>query len=296
MIELSRVCIPLGLDCNFKCRYCYRDFCRKQIPTKLSNCVKEYLKQLTPDKAESVCMSGGEPLIYWNTIKEIYSYLPKDIHLKIMTNGSLLTQEIIDFVNQNNAEIFFSHDGIQTKYLRGIDVLEDKNKLQLIKQVKNLVVSSVITNRNEDLVKNYQYISEKLQREDFVYRFTNLMDTGYVDDLIKGFNYDVFARSYREYTENYKTEVPYYNRIERNKKYNMGGFNVDLDGNVIGMNTLKKYGTIYNTYEECYQKMLEVENLYCTKVNCPLIFNCQTVKQGVSEHTCKCVKAMNGVL
>lgn len=295
MIELNRVCIPLGLDCNFKCRYCYRDFCRNPLPSKLSDCVKEYLQQLSPKVTESVCMSGGEPLIYWHTIQEIYSYLPKDIHLKIMTNGSLLTQEIVDFANQTNTETFVSHDGEYTEYLRGVDIFENKEKLQLIQSIKNLVVNSVITNKNEDVVKNYLYIKEKLRREDFVYRFTVLMNTGYVDDLIKGFNYNIFGKSYREYCDKYKTEVPYYQRIPRNSKYNAGGFNIDLAGNVIGMNTLKKYGTIYDTYEECYRRMLEVENLYCQKVNCPLIFDCQTVKQGVDEHTCKCVKKIMGV-
>lgn len=296
MIKLTRVCIPLGLDCNFKCRYCYRDFCRKQIPSNLSDCMKEYLQQLTPDITESVCMSGGEPLIYWNTIQEIYKYIPQDIHLKIMTNGSLLTKEIVDFANQTNSEIFVSHDGKYTKFLRGIDIFENQDKLKLIRSIKNLVVNSVITNKNTDVVKNYLYIKDKLQREDFVYRFVNLMDTGYANNLIKDFNYNTFAKSYYEYCYKYKTEVPYYNRLSRDRKYNNGGFNLDLDGNVIGMNTLNKYGTIYNTYEECYLKMLEVENLYCSKINCPLLYNCQTVKQGVSKHTCRCVKIEMGVL
>lgn len=276
------------------CKYCYRDFCRRKLPTELSDCVKEYLKQLDPLKTECVCMSGGEPLIYWSKIKEIFSYVPENVHKKIMTNGLLLTDEIVDYVNKYNVEICLSHDGEQTKFLRGIDIFENDKILELCRKIKILMVTSVITNRNEDVMANFRYIRNKLQRNNFVYRYCDLMNTGNVNDLLKDFDYALYARSSREYTLFYKKENPFYNRVERKGGYAPAGFNVDLDGNIVGMNTLVKYGTIYNTFDECYQKMLEIDNNFCKDKHCPIFTECNGLRQASDEHYCKCQKIRMG--
>ena len=68
-IKLGRICIPLGIRCNLSCRYCYRDICRKDIPNKVSNKFLSYLKSLDTD-SYAVIFSGGEPLLYMDTIKK----------------------------------------------------------------------------------------------------------------------------------------------------------------------------------------------------------------------------------
>ena len=96
MLKLERVCVPLSLDCNLHCRYCYRD---KEKLDKIRN--------LSPEWCEAVVASGGEPLMHFDKVKELFSYVPKNIHKKIMSNCTLLTQEIVDYINENEIVLYF---------------------------------------------------------------------------------------------------------------------------------------------------------------------------------------------
>lgn len=295
MIDITRVCIPLGLKCNLKCKYCYRDFARRELPSELSEDMKVFLKQLTPEKCECVCMSGGEPLLYWDKIKEVFSYVPKNVHKKIMTNGILITEEILNYVNDNDVEVWVSHDGEYTKYLRGADVFEMPQQLELIRKIKILVVNSVITKYNTNVMKNYEYIVKKLRRRNFIYRYTDLMNTGNVDELIEDFDYDEFARTHREFQSRYARKEVFYFRLRRPDGGISGGFNIDLFGNVISMATLKKYGNIHDTYNDCIKVAMETDMEYCSKQDCPFNMRCGGTKQTADAHYCKCRKIKLGL-
>ena len=61
---------------------------------------------------------GGEPLMNWQVVKELVAYgrsLEKTHHKKfrftLTTNGVLLNDEMIDFVNQEMANVVLSVDG-----------------------------------------------------------------------------------------------------------------------------------------------------------------------------------------
>lgn len=286
MIKLKRVCIVIGLACNFNCRYCYRDFNRKELPKELSENMQKFLSTLTSD-CESVIISGGEPLLYWNKILEIFSYIPKNIHKKIMTNGSLLTEEIVKYANDNNIEIYVSHDGENTKYLRGIDIFENKEILKLVRKIRLLTIGTVVTNKSNDVVKCYNYITKKLKRGNFIYRYSNLMDTGYIKDLIDNFDYNLFFKSRLEFINNYSTITQYYKSYYVREK--VDGFNVDLAGNIIGIPTLIKYGTISDDYEQCVKVKQLLEDKRCIDKKCPVYGKCKGITQAMSEHYCKCV-------
>lgn len=296
MIELSRVCIPLGLNCNLNCIYCYRDFCRKELPTILSDDMKIYLSQLDYDKCESVIMSGGEPLLYWDTIQEIFSYVPNNIHKKIMTNGLLLTEDKLRYLNDREVEVSISNDGVHTKKMRGVDIFTIPKLLDIIKRIDNLTISSVITKYNCDVIEIYNYMINILDRKDFKFRFVDLMDTGNVDNLIEGFDYDIYSRTVKEFNNKYYRQVSYYGRVHSDRNKGDSGFNVDLEGNIIGMNTLNKYGTIYDTYEECEKNMLLIEGMVCENSNCPIPNKCLGIRQAYGNHYCKCQLIRSGLL
>lgn len=57
---------------------------------------------------------GGEPLLAFDTIiKPIILKYKKELNWSITTNGTLLTEEIIDFLADNNVSILLSFDGIK---------------------------------------------------------------------------------------------------------------------------------------------------------------------------------------
>ena len=280
-IKLGRICIPLGIKCNLSCEYCYRDICRKEIPRKATNKFLSYLKSLDTS-TYAVIFSGGEPLLYIDTIRKITGILPKHIHKKVMTNGLLLTEELVDYFNNNDFEVHISHDGKHTKELRGQDVF--KNKLQLIKKIRYLRIVSVISNQNTNVMKVYQYIQNKLNRP-FYFEASPIIPTGENDNLITGFNYDRFEKTLAEVLRiRNKSPFEWYH----NKPSGMG-LNVLLDGSIVGMGTLNKYGTVWDTEETIRNNFLAKEQkgiAYCQQSICS-IKPCSMNKSLACQHMCR---------
>ena len=167
MLKIRRICVPLSLDCNLHCKYCYRDLEKlDSIPDFTSDMI-QYLQNLNPSWCEAVIASGGEPLLHWDKVLELFSYTPKNVHKVIMTNGTLLTQDKVDYINENNIEISLSHDGKMTEFLRGIDVFNDKILLNLIKQIEILRIYAVCTVYNNDVWENFFNSISRLNRLNF---------------------------------------------------------------------------------------------------------------------------------
>ena len=278
------------MECNFNCRYCYRDECRKKIPKEPTEKFLQYLRNLTADDTYSVIASGGEPLLYIDVIKKVFANVPKSIHKKIMTNGSLLTKDIIQYVNDNNIEVSVSHDGIFTEYLRGKDIFQDKKLLDLCREIKNLVITSVITNKNPDVMEVYQYEKSILKRP-FYYNPCAIQPTPTNKSLYMDFNYDIFQRTYSEFliTCESKPKTWYHNSIF----YPRCHVNVLLDGTVIGTKTMNSYGTVWDTKEDIIENFITTEYKhlqYCVNKKCSKIGNCAKMVSNENDFSCKISK------
>lgn len=280
----KRICIPFGINCNFSCAYCYRDRNRALIPVVPSNNFLSYIKNLS-DNTYAIIASGGEPLLYWKIIKKIFELAPSCIHKKIMTNGSLLNEQLVNYFNIHNIEISLSHDGIYTEKLRGQDILKNEKILNLVKKIKNLHIVPVITNRNEDVLKIYNYLQQVLDRS-FYFTPSPIIPTGYNTNLITNFDYDTFERTLIE-LNNIKISTP----SEWYRKPNSGmGINILLDGSIIGQNTLNKYGTVWDTKDTIVKNfnIKEKENIsYCKNSICRIRDICDMNKTNSCKHMCK---------
>lgn len=103
---LSLVICPT-LACNFACPYCYErnlpsHTMQEEVQEQLINFINKYA-----DKCKSLILNwhGGEPLIAFKTIKEIYAKLELKSQLPIsrstmVSNGYLLTEEICQFLEE----------------------------------------------------------------------------------------------------------------------------------------------------------------------------------------------------
>jgi len=61
-----------------------------------------------------ICFTGGEPLLKFGVLKEAISYICKkepDFEIEVVTNGTLLTKDRMDFFARNNVEICLRLDG-----------------------------------------------------------------------------------------------------------------------------------------------------------------------------------------
>jgi hypothetical protein len=197
-----------------------------------------------------------------------------------MTNGTLLTQDIVNYVNDNDIEVHLSYDGEHTKELRGYDILDNSNLLNLIKQIKYLRIVSVITNVNCDVMKVHNYISSKLNRPFYFEPFT-IDPTVNNHDLIEGFNYDLYEKSMIQLLSS-KIEIP--------ETWCTGkGINVLLNGDVVGVRTLNKYGTVWDDKETIDKNFNTTENVeYCkNNSDCYIRDNCNMVRADACEYTCR---------
>lgn len=292
MLKLGRVCVPFGLACNIDCKYCYRDIERHQLPSELNDTMRQYLAYIDPEWCTALVASGGEPLLYWKKIQDMFSCAKKTMHKKIMTNGLLLTQEIVDYCNQNDVEVHFSHDGAATKELRGVDVLENPRIKDLVKQIHILRICGVVTNKNCDIVANYEDTVKKLDgRTNFIYAANAVYDTGHDKDLIDGFDYELYMKTQLKIKLCTAFKNPYYKRKMKSRIGNHASwaYNVDLHGNVIGMATLTKYGTVLDDIETIRKNARESgDGAYCdAQEDCPIRDCCGGMKATASKHDCK---------
>ena len=106
-------------NCNFNCRYCQAQsennnnygYMTKDIALKAVDIALQ-----SPAHLLSFEMQGGEPLLNFDVMKEIILYSEKkrgtkEISYTITTNGSLLSEEILDFFEKYKVSVSISLDG-----------------------------------------------------------------------------------------------------------------------------------------------------------------------------------------
>ena len=134
--------IQLGLSCNYSCSYCSQRFVDRADETSMKH-VESFMKKLEhlefdEKKGLKIELWGGEPLVYWKTIQPLVAALKekffdwlKKPQFSMITNGSLLTYEISDWLMLNDFSIAISHDG-PGQHVRGPDPLDDPKKREVI--------------------------------------------------------------------------------------------------------------------------------------------------------------------
>jgi len=141
--KIKTLKIQLGLSCNYSCDYCSQRFVPHAEETN-SKYVDKFIKNLdlwVSGEPEKIEYWGGEPFVYWKTLKPLAEALrekyPKS-NFGIVTNGSLLTPEINDWLVEMGFGVGMSHDGPGMP-LRGPDPLDDpKSRAAIVDLIKKL--------------------------------------------------------------------------------------------------------------------------------------------------------------
>ncbi len=105
-------------DCNFNCFYCYQKKRKKYIKTAtIEKAVDYFFPFLTEDCF--INFYGGEPLLAFDQIKHTVDRIrqksqgkKKRIQYSITTNGSLIDDTVLEFLDQHNFSLLLSFDGI----------------------------------------------------------------------------------------------------------------------------------------------------------------------------------------
>ena len=121
---IKSMCLHIAHDCNLRCKYCFAstgDFGtgRKLMPFETGKAAIDFLLEKSVGRENlDVDFFGGEPLMNFEVVKEIIAYARsnekeygKHFDFTITTNGMLLNDENIDFINQEMHNVVLSLDG-----------------------------------------------------------------------------------------------------------------------------------------------------------------------------------------
>ncbi|HEY5575196.1 MAG TPA: thioether cross-link-forming SCIFF peptide maturase [Clostridiaceae bacterium] len=121
---IKALCLNIAHDCNLRCKYCFADEGEYKGKRMLMSAetgkkaIDFVLKMSGPRKNIEVDLFGGEPLIAFDTVKAIVDYAKeaekaynKNIRFTMTTNATLLTDEIMDYLDKNMGNIVLSIDG-----------------------------------------------------------------------------------------------------------------------------------------------------------------------------------------
>ena len=300
------VFIMLGEKCNFSCRYCLQHpIMTEQLANKINPDLAPYLRKLAENNRLHVMFYGGEPLLYFQNIVEIHQQL-KDLNCSfgIISNGALLTDQMVRYIHDNNIGVSISNDGPDTELFRNKNVLEDARLLAKYHRL-GANVSGVINAKNSDIRKLWCYWYEK----GFDVERTNIdliMDSGLTNKELTEFDWEQWESQMQDFTkkvvESMLTGRPtvemylsnqYFGKLARiipgrsdeeisescSTKCGVGisTLNVDLAGDCyLCHNSSQKIGTIYDSYEQLVEnfKPYDIYNKSEKCQNCPVFELC----------------------
>lgn len=121
---VKSLCLNVAHDCNLRCEYCFAsqgDFGKgkKLMPFAVGRAAIDFMVENSFGRRNlEVDFFGGEPLMNFGVVKQIVDYArsieqahKKNFRFTITTNGVLLNDEIIDYINKEMVNVVLSLDG-----------------------------------------------------------------------------------------------------------------------------------------------------------------------------------------
>ena len=156
--QFDIIFIMLGNACNFSCKYCLQgEHKEKVVQPIFSEKALSFLDNYNSETKIMLSFWGGEPLLYFDSIKRIVERYKEKFFFEIVSNGSLLTEDIIDFLNKYEIKFHLSHDGKITEYTRNVDVLKNDRLKNLFEKIKNKSVNLTITSHSPSMKEMFEY-------------------------------------------------------------------------------------------------------------------------------------------
>ncbi len=127
------VSVWLTVDCNLACRYCkQKEYLKNRANNRLMPWdiwlkTVEFINNLRGPEKLAVDFFGGEPLLYPNTFIKYVGYLLDSGYkgyIRVTTNGTIMNEELYNFIKCNNIKVNLSFDGLdQSKFRGGLDLI-----------------------------------------------------------------------------------------------------------------------------------------------------------------------------
>lgn len=156
---MNELKLYLTYTCNLNCKYCYESRSGITSVHKCSSMKEEtalkavdlYLEKIAPNSKANLIFHGGEPLLYFNTIRNVINYANKlskvknvSFNYSFTSNGILIDKNIVNYLKENNnVSLSLSLDGQESthnlnrrdkygqgsfnKVMKGLKMLMDNN-------------------------------------------------------------------------------------------------------------------------------------------------------------------------
>jgi uncharacterized protein len=142
-MEISNLTFIVTDDCNFNCTYCVQIKEKKTINNAcIETAVDFFYPFLKQNEQVYIGFYGGEPLLAYEQIKYAVCLMQeknktgnKKINFSMTTNGSLLTDEMLDFFNRSQFALTLSFDGFAQDMSRKKGTLDQM--IRLMKQIRD---------------------------------------------------------------------------------------------------------------------------------------------------------------
>ena len=180
---VKALCLHVSHDCNLRCRYCFAstgDFGTGHRMTMDFDTAKRAIDWVVEKSGKrrniEIDFFGGEPLMAMDTVKEAVAYArslekehDKVFRFTITTNGMLLNDENIDYINREMSNVVLSLDGRKevNDHMRptaggkgSYDVIVPKFQ-QLVSQrgTKDYYVRGTFTRENLDFADDVEHLA-----------------------------------------------------------------------------------------------------------------------------------------
>lgn len=220
------VTMLLTNDCNLACSYCFesnkgKDYMPKEMALDILKATYNVVDPMAG--IFTLNMFGGEPLMNWDTFKAVCDYVLENnlkIRITATTNLTLLTDEMIDYIDELSIPILASVDGIKE--------VHDKHRCnsfdKVIENMKKLIdrdLGYLIEARMTVAPDTAKYMYESVKM---------LVDLG-INNIanVPASDLDWDAQSIQDYKDNYEKILDMYIDIlnDETNKRNISLYKVD---------------------------------------------------------------------
>ena len=232
---VKALCLNIAHDCNLACEYCFAskgdyNTNRGLMSEEVAHRALDFLAAHSGNRKNiEVDFFGGEPLLNFDVVKKAVAYGReiekqgnKKFHFTITTNGTLLNDEIIDYLNETMDNVVISLDGRRKvndtmRYDRGGHGSYDRivplaRKLVEKRNGKQYYIRGTFTAKNLDFAEDVFHIADlgfnEVSVEPVVGTGSELhLNEEHIPTILA--EYDKLARKYLDYVADGK-ELKFY--------------------------------------------------------------------------------------
>jgi len=254
---VKALCLHIAHDCNMRCRYCFAStgnfgMSRSLMSVETGKNAIDFLIQMSAGRRNlEVDFFGGEPLLNFDTVKEIVFYARerqketgKNFRFTLTTNAALLNDEHMRFINEHMGNVVLSIDGrpeVNDRMRIRVDgsgtysdILPKIKEMAESRKQDNYYVRGTFTRENLDFSNDVLHLADLGFKQISVEPVVAAKDTGFD---IRQEDLPVLFREYEQLAHEY---------VKRHKDgngFNFFHFMLDLDAGPCVIKRMKGCGS-----------------------------------------------------